>query len=95
MDRDAIFAVGHVTCPRCLAVSYPNEAQWVDDVWLIACYPSPCEHIVENVRLVSMAMLAVDLRCQATTREGTRCKNSVVTAGWCRVHARAAGAGLG
>ena len=85
--RDAILVAGRLTCPRCLAASYPDEAQWVDDVSVIVYYPSPCEHIVDNVRLVAPSALEVDRRCQATASTGTRCSMLVVTGGWCRVHA--------
>lgn len=83
---DAGLAAGHLSCDGCGAVTYPVEARWLDETWVIARFPTACDHTVESVRLVAPTTLPVDGRCQGMTRAGTRCKLPVTTRGWCGIH---------
>jgi hypothetical protein len=83
---DPLLAAGHVSCSVCHTVTYPVEARWLDETWLIARFSVACEHVRTTVRMVAAATLPIDRRCQAVTSRGTRCKLPVVKGGWCGVH---------
>lgn len=83
---EPLLAAGHVTCSTCAAVAYPSEGLWLDNQWLIASFPAPCEHVTHTLRLIMPVALPLDRRCQATTRTGMRCKLTATTRGWCSIH---------
>jgi hypothetical protein len=88
--RDPVLAAGHVTCPTCAAVAYPCDACWLDASFVIAVFPTVCIHLPGTTRVISPASLPIDVRCQAITRAGARCKLRATASGWCAVHASGA-----
>lgn len=84
---DTLRSAGHLSCPKCQAVSYAMDAAWLDTTCLVARFAASCIHVTETVCVISPATLSIDRRCQATTARGTRCTLTALNGGWCPVHA--------
>lgn len=43
--HDPILAAGIIQCPRCKAIAFPTDAEWMDHAHILAAFPKPCGHV--------------------------------------------------
>ncbi len=85
-QRDPLLYARFLKCATCHRVSFPTDAEWLDDELILATYPAACPHaptitVVIEVRELIVAMAGIDTekylprrRCAGTTTRGRSCR---------------------
>lgn len=87
--RDPFAAAGVIWCDRHRAETWPTDAAWLDDDFVLAEFPSGCcsRGIVRIV--VPKLLTPIADRCEGITAADTRCRNRPLRGGrFCHWHQR-------
>jgi len=83
---DPLLLAGHMSCRRCGAIGWPEDATWLADDLIVAVYLPGCVHIKELTRITRPSELQPDSRCMGTCASGARCGRRTVRGAWCAQH---------
>ncbi len=85
-ERDPLLYARFLECPVCKRVSFPVDAEWLDDELILATYPGVCSHSRTVTAVIEVRQLVIDKafvdtelylpgrRCIGFTIRGRRCR---------------------
>lgn len=87
--RDPYLDAGRIWCEKHQEYSLPVDAAWLEDDLLIASYVG-CG-CADRIWISAPSELIQDIRCDATTTKGRRCRRPIAADGrFCHIHSQAA-----
>jgi len=89
-ERDPLIYARFLGCPVCKRVSFPVDAEWLDDELILATYPSACSHRSTVTAVIEVRGLVIDTAFAETERflPGRRCAGFTTRGHRCRAFAR-------
>jgi len=85
-ERDPLLYARFLECPTCKRVSFPVDAEWLDDELVLATYPAICSHCFTVTAVIDVRELILDKaftdpelfltgrRCAGQNRRHRRCR---------------------